>query len=675
MKHSIQTPRSRAVRLSPRWQWRLAASGWAALLLARFASAASSPDLSVTNEAASLRITVALDGGAWSYQVDRLAGAATTPLVERSPLGLTRTDADFTTGLTLVSTGAPKVVEEDYVLATGKQLKVHARGVERTFRFQNTKGVAVDLAVRAYRDGVAFRYGLPGHGSQLLQISGESTGFKLPASGRVWVQPYSKVDVWAPGYEADYCNGVPVGAPAPGPEGWALPLLAHVNGHWILVTESGLEPSYFAVHLEPKAEDGLYRVRLPEAPETYGVAPQAAAVTLPWVSPWRVIVVSDRAGGINESTLVTDLARPSELADTSWIKPGMASWSWWGDMPSPRDYARLVPFVDVAAKFHWRYSLLDLGWDEMNGGGVKALAEYAAKQGVGLTVWYNSAGRHNQVPDAGPKDVVNDPLRREAEFARLEALGIKGVKVDFMQSDKQFVIALYHDILRDAAKHHLLVDFHGCTIPRGWQRTYPNLVTMEAVRGAEQYWDKTFAENAQTFNSIYVFTRNAIGPMDYTPMVLITPTQDGAQRVPHLTTYAHELALLVVFESGITHVVDPASDLLALPALVQDYLTDLPTVWDESHVVAGAPGELAVLARRAGTTWYVSGINGLKSPRTVSVPLSFLGDGAFDALVIADGAKPDEFAPARSTVTGKDALRLDLAARGGFAARLRAPSR
>ncbi len=432
-----------------------------------------------------------------------------------------------------------------------------------------------------------------------------------------------------------------------------------------------MEPEHFAIHLQPEAPGGLYRARLPEADETYGVAPQHASVTLPWVSPWRVIVVGDRAGAIPDSTLVTDLARPSEQPDTSWIKPGVASWSWWSDMSSPNDYARLVPFVDAAAKLGWSYSLIDLGWHQMQGGGdIKKLVDYAAAKNVGLIVWYNSAGRHNQVPDAGPKDLMNDPMLRDAEFARIAALGIKGVKVDFMQSDKQYVIALYHDIIRDAARHKLLINFHGATVPRGWERTYPNLLTMEAVRGGEQYWDRNFAENAQMFHTIYVFTRNAIGPMDYTPTVLTDPgaTNPGLQK--HLTTNAHELALLVVFQSGIQHVIDPAASLVSQPAFVQDYLTNLPTAWDESRVIAGAPGELAVVARRSGPTWFVAGINGRTAPQAIQVPLAFLGAGEFSLTLITDGATTHEFVHATRSTQAGNHLDLVLAGRGGFAARL-----
>jgi hypothetical protein len=634
------------------------------------ASAAAAADLTLTNEQGFLCFTLFVDNAGLGYSVDHLDKGVATPVLERSPLGLIRTDVELTNGLALVSATPVTVVEDDYTLASGKQLKIHSRGVERTFTLRNALGVRLDLTARAYRDGVAFRYGLPGHGSQLLQISGEATGFKLPINGRVWTQPYSKVATWAPAYEADYVNGVPVGTPAPAEEGWSLPLLCQLSNLWVLVTESGLEPSYFGVHLEQRADGGLYRVRLPETAETYGVAPQAASITLPWVSPWRLIIVADHPGGIVESTLVTDLARPSELKDISWIKPGIASWSWWSDMGSPYNYQKLLSFIDVSAKMGWRYSLLDLGWDQMSGGNVKQLAAYAKTKDVGLILWYNSAGKHTQVPGTSPKDVLNDPLLRDAELARIAAMGIKGVKVDFFQSDKQFVIALYHDILRDAAKHHLMVDFHGCTIPRGWQRTYPNLISMEAVRGEEQYWDKTYAENAQTFDSIYVFTRNAIGPMDYTPTDFANISATNPQSQPHLTTVAHELALLVVFESGIQHVIDPAADLMAQPDFIQDYLHNLPAAWDETRVIAGTPGELAVLARRHGNTWYLSGINGEKTAKTIKVPLSFLGSNRFTLSLITDGRTPAQFAHATRVVGAKDELEIALAARGGFAARL-----
>ena len=202
--------------------------------------------------------------------------------------------------------------------------------------------------------------------------------------------------------------------------------------------------------------------------ETYGVAPQAAAISLPWVGAWRTIIVGETPAAIVESDLVNNLAAPNTLADTTWIKSGRAAWSWWSDMASPSDFKKQQTYIDLAHDLHWEYSLVDLGWHQMkNGGDVAQLAAYAKQQGVGLILWYNSGGKHNQVPDAGPQDKMDDPLVRDVEMARIAALGIKGIKVDFMQSDKQYVIALYHDIMRDAARHKLLIDFHGATLPRG----------------------------------------------------------------------------------------------------------------------------------------------------------------------------------------------------------------
>jgi hypothetical protein len=642
--------------------------------------AADAPDLTLTNAGGTLRFSLSVANGAASYRIDCLVGAAVAPVLESSPLGLTRTDADFTSNLAFVSASAPIDVRDDYTLLAGKQRHVVSPGRERVFTLRNPTGITLTLTVRAYRDGVAFRYGFPGNSSQLFFVSGEATGFRVPAAARVWVQPYSKVDIWAPAYESNYVNGVPAGTPSPEAVGWALPLLFHTQEVWALITESDMEPSNFAIHLQPEAPGGLYQARLPEADETFGVDPQEAAVTLPWSSPWRLVIVGRQPGAIIESTLVTDLARPCALPDTAWIQPGVSSWSWWSDMSSPYDYRKLVPFVDASAKFHWPYSTIDLGWPEMQGGSIQQLAAYAQGKGVGLIVWYNSGGRHNKSPNDPNtgreplRDVMSDPLLRDAEMARIAAMGIKGIKVDFMQSDKQAVIASYHDILRDAARHHLVVDFHGATVPRGWERTYPNLLTMEAVRGAEQYWDQDFAENAQTTDTIYVFTRNAIGPMDYTPAIFTDPGPLNPKLVPHLTTNAHELALLVVFQSGLQHVVDNAASLVRQPDFVQDYLTGLPTAWDETRFLLGSPGELAVLARRAGPTWYLAGINGLKTLQAIKVPLAFLGGGDYAMSLITDGASPREFAHTARVARAGDTLDLTLAARGGFAARLQPAS-
>jgi hypothetical protein len=629
------------------------------------AGAAGDPPLSVTNRERTLRFSLLFDGETVSYRVDRLTpeGAANV-VIERSPLGIQRSGVDFTRDFELVSASPATEVSGFYRMVSGKQLEVRTRARQRVFTFRKGAGSLLTITVRAMRDGVAFRYGFPGTGGMRDSLIGESTGFHLPP-GRAWMQPYQRVAKWAPAYESDYRDGIPIGTAAPEQVGWALPMLFRTSDAWVLVTEAGLDRTSYGVHIEPRAEDGLYRVRLPEEEETYGVAPQAAAITLPWTSPWRVLIVGSQLSTIVESTMVTDLAQPQAFGDVSWIEPGRASWSWWSDMTSPRDYQKVFPFIDLASRMRWEYSLLDAGWQQMqNGGDATDLAQYARARGVGLIAWYNSGGAHNQADD-GPRDLMTDPATRRAELRRIAALGFRGIKVDFMQSDKQYVIALYQDILRDAYANRLVVGFHGSTIPRGWQRTYPNLLTMEAVKGSEQYGDSVFQRNAAIYNTIYPFTRNVIGSMDYTPMIF----GDAPERLPHLTTNPHELALSVVFESALQHFVSTPAMIDAQPDYVRQFLTVVPTVWDETRLVDGYPGRLAVLARRRGTDWYVGAITSDTMVSVVEVPLRFLGAGTYDVALISDGEDVDRFAYATETLMRRDTMTVELAPRGGFVAR------
>ncbi|WP_404422543.1 glycoside hydrolase family 97 catalytic domain-containing protein [Nibricoccus sp. IMCC34717] len=644
--------------------WRLAA---ALLLLASAGIAAEQTSWTISAPKSGPALTVSLADGRLSYRVTD----GTDTVLPASPLGIRRTDTEWTDQISFVAATAPRRIEDDYSLVSGKRSHVHSIATEQTLTFTNRQNARLEITVRAYAHGVAFRYGFPGSGQRVLFVSGDETGFALPKDSRFWAQPYSPVGVWAPGYESDYVDGVPAHTASKTTAGWALPLLFKTGTHWALIAESNVGPQNFAVHLNQPTADGLFTVRLPEADETYGVAPQTAAVTTPWQSPWRAILVGKQAGDIANNTLMTDLAEPAILADTSWIKPGVSSWSWWSDTHSPFEYPKLTPYVDASQAYHWPYTLIDLGWQVMEGGTIEKLVAYARERGVGVLVWYNSGGRHNQVPDAGPYDLLTDPALRDAEFARIAALGIKGIKVDFMQSDKQFVMGLYHDILRDAARHKLLVNFHGCTYPKGWERTYPHLLTMEAVSGGEQYWSQDFANSAARFHTIYPFTRNAVGPMDYTPTVLLSPELKLHNKAIRQTTNAHELALLVVFASGIQHIIDRADSLAAQPPGVKEYLTALPTTWDESLCLAGEPGRLAVFARRKGTSWYVAGINGLDTPQTITVPLAFLGKTKGRAVIIRDGAKQDQVTEESKSVTATDSLTVELRARGGFAASIK----
>lgn len=623
--------------------------------------------LTVENRERTLRFTLLLDGDAPEYRIDRLtADGATNVVLDRSPLGITRLHEDFTTGLEFVSAAPPVDLTSVYKMVSGKQLDIRRRTRQRTFTFRNTSGAPMTLTVRAMGDGIAFRYGFPRAAFTEDSLTGEATGFRLPVGGSAWMQPYRRGQ--APLYEADYRNAVPIGTAAPDQAGWALPMLFHSNDEWVLITEAGLDRTSYGVHVERQAAGGVYRVRLPEEDEADGSAPRAAAIGFPWLSPWRVVIVGQTLATIVESTAVTDLAPAPTTTDVAWIRPGRASWSAWSDTTSPRDYQKVFPFVGLASQLRWEYSLLGRGWPEMeNGGDLGDLLDYAKARNVGLTLWYDVGAMHSDTPDTVFNAVLTNPEARRAEFKRIAALGVKGIAVGFPPSDKQSVIALYEDILRDAAASHLLVTLRGSTIPRGWQRTFPNLLSMEAVKGARWYADSVFDENAATYNTIYPFTRNVIGPMDYTPMIF----GNVPGQFEHLTTNPHELALSVVFESGLQHFVSTPAMIDAQPEYVKDFLRVVPTVWDETRFIDGFPGRFVVLARRRGPDWYVGAITSDTLVSVVEVPLRFLGAGQYSVGLISDGEDYDQFASNSETLTNRDTMTVELAPRGGFVARIK----
>ena len=337
-----------------------------------------------------------------------------------------------------------------------------------------------------------------------------------------------------------------------------------------------------------------------------------------WRSPWRVAIIGS-LGDVVESTLITDVSSPNKLLDTSWIRPGVVSWIYWAYNHGSNDYQIIKKYVDMAVTLKLPYVLIDAEWDEMQDGRtIEEAVAYATSQGVKPLIWYNSSvGWVDGAP--GPKYRLNKPEDREREFAWCEKIGVAGVKIDFFSGDNQMNMDYCIDLLECAARHHLLVNFHGATIPRGWQRTYPNLLSTEGVYGAEWYNNvPTFTTQAASHNATLPFTRNVIGPMDYTPCAF------SDSQHPHITSKAHELALTVLFESGLQHLADKPESYLAQPQAVQDFFSELPTVWDETRFVGGYPGKGAVLARRFGHSWYVAGINGLDEAQTFSLDLSFI---------------------------------------------------
>jgi hypothetical protein len=341
------------------------------------------------------------------------------------------------------------------------------------------------------------------------------------------------------------------------------------------------------------------------------------------------------------------------------------AWSWWSDQPSPQNGEKQKQFIDLAAEFGWEYVLVDANWTIMDHGNIHDVLRYAQKKGVGVILWYNSGGSHNQVTEK-PRGTMNQPEVRRFEFDLLKKWGVKGVKVDFFQSDKQNVIRLYHDLLRASAAARVMINFHGCTLPRGWSRTWPHLMSMEAVRGEECYiFDPQYPRRAPVQDTILPFTRNVVGPMDYTPVGLSKNTY------PHLTTAAQELALPVVLESGWLHFADGPATYRKLSRPVKEYLKRVPVTWDDTRFLDGYPGQYVVVARRHGDTWYVAGLNGGDQPRTLKLDLKALKlSGSQQARLLIDGDSP-ESVQARSWSVASDAsFAWQVRAYGGFVLRL-----
>jgi hypothetical protein len=598
------------------------------------------------------------EGGGLTYTVSHSG----EPVLAASPLGIVRDDAAFDRGLTLDSAGAVTPGEEAYTLVHGKRKAVRDRYNERVLSFKNADGQPVELHLRAFDDGVAFRYRFPGADATPRTVKAEATGFAPPEGSRVWVQPYDEPSVYTPGYESFWEDAIPAGTASPTRAGWAFPLLFRTPaGRWGLITEAGLDRNYCGSRLAAEAPGGVYRLRFPDPGEGNGTGDVSPRSALPWATPWRVVVVGATPAPIVETTVIESLNPPSVVADTSWIRPGRVSWSWLFDADSPQDFAKLKPFVDLAAEMGWEYTLVDANWDIMKNGTIHDLIAYAESKGVGVWLWYNSGGPHNVVTER-PRGMMDQARVRRYEFERLAKWGVKGIKVDFFQSDKQDVIALYHDILRDAADFKIMINFHGCTLPRGWSRTYPHLMSMEAVRGAENYqFEPKFPAYAPRHNALMPFTRNAVGPMDYTPVMF----RDNKH--PLVVTAAHELALPVVFESGLLHFAGGPEEYRALPDGPKAFLKGIPVAWDETRFLAGEPGRFAVIARRSGETWYVGGINGTGEMQDVRFMGAALGGGAWTVTLHEDGARRPELATRTGEIEAGGGIRIPIPPRGGFA--------
>lgn len=584
-----------------------------------------SPDrhISVTLETAAngtLQYSVARDG---------------QPVLLPSRLGLQLQGADLSQQLSVSHVSRVQAVREDYEMAVGKRRKISYRAVEQTATVRNPAGQRMEISLRVSNDGVALRYRVREPALARKQLIAEQTSFALPAAARAWLQPMSVAQTgWSntnPSYEEHYKMDIAAGTPAPTAAGWVFPALFKTGDNWLAVSEAGMDGSYQASRLAASSEGGEYRIGQPMAAEVYTGGGLLADVSGTLTTPWRVLALGSLAT-VTNSTLGTDLAAPAIAFPRALVQPGHASWSWALLKDDATVYEVQKKFIDYAADMHWDYTLIDADWDRKIGyDKVRELVQYAAAKQVGILLWYNSSGAWNTT-EYSPKSKLLTHEQRIAEFARLRALGVKGVKIDFFGGDGQSMIAYYVDILRDAADAGLLVNFHGATLPRGWARTYPNLMTMEAVRGMEfTTFEQVDEDRMPTHAAMLPFTRNLFDPMDFTPMVF--------GEIPNIRRSASngfELATSVLYLSGIQHFAETPEGMSTVPAYVKTLLQELPRSWDDSRLLDGYPGQYVVMARRAGQHWYIAGINAGDSARTVRLDLSFAGQR--HGSIITDGA-------------------------------------
>lgn len=617
------------------------------------APAAIAAPISLSSPDQTREIVISLDdSGAPSYRVI-LDGHS---VLRDSPLGLKTGAHDFTRGLRLADPGAVETKRERYQLFAGITPQVDRVLNHRSVEFRNREDASITLDLAASDEGLAFRYRFTSSSEGPAMIMAERTGFHLPPDARAWLQPYHAAGKYTPAYE-DFYFQVSPGDPPPQsrgkPVGWAFPALFTIPSAdaWILITEVSSEHPYPACHLSPDSSESIYRIAFPRANEGNLQAgadePEPPRHKLPWTMPWRAILLAGEVAAIATSTLVTDLAPPSRLEDVTWIKPGRASWAWWSFPEGPFTADVFHRFTDFSAGLGWEYTLFDANWWDP---GIVPLVRHAKDRKVGAMMWTHA-------------EDYQTPEKRRSKLDEVAGYGAIGVKADFWCSDRQETITAMQSLFEDAAKRELLVNLHGCTLPRGWHRTWPNFMAAEAVLGAESYlYEHAYTARAAELNTVLPFTRNVAGPMDHTPLAL------SPKRHARTTTAAHELANSLIGTSGIIHYADSPDAYRRLPREVLQVLRDAPARWDETRCLMGEPGRIAIFARRSGSHWFIAGISGSEETRSFTLDLADFATHP-NRLLIQEG-DDSHMGFGATTINASDQFQHSIPPRGGFVLRL-----
>lgn len=593
------------------------------------ANALMAQEATVTGPDGKLKVSInCKPGGTATYSVTY----AGKQMLEDSKLGFKADVGDFTTGLQFKGQTTSKI-DTTYTLTHSKTAQVHYQANELTCQFENGKGWKMDVTFRVSNNDVAFRYTIPlqkGHGC--IRIDQEATAFRFPSQTTTFLCPQSDAMIgWKrtkPSYEEEYKADAPMNVKSQYGQGYTFPCLFKVgNDGWVLVSETDVDSRYCASHLTDYKEGNGYSIAFPMPEEMNGNGTVSPAFALSGSTPWRTLTVGTSLKPIVETTVPWDVVKPRYEASQVY-KPGRSTWSWivWQD--NSMNYQDQVTFIDLAAKMGYEYILIDAGWDKNIGyKKMEQLIDYAHSKNVDVFLWYSSSGYWNDISQS-PINHMDNAIIRKKEMKWLHKMGVKGIKVDFFGSDKQDMLRLYEDILSDANDNGLMVIFHGCTLPRGWERMYPNYVGSEAVLASENLvFNQHFCDEFPFNATLHPFIRNTVGSMEWGGTFLNKrlnrENNGGTKRV---TTDAFELAVAVLFQNAIQNFAITPNNLEDSPKACIDFMKKVPTTWDETRFIDGYPGKYVVLARRHGNKWYVAGINATKEPLKLNVNLPFLAE-------------------------------------------------
>ena len=591
-------------------------------------------------------------------------------ILENSPLGFVANIGDFSKDMSYVGQKAQQI-KKTYTQDRIKRSVVNYTANELTISLQNADKTPVDIVFRVSNNDVAFRYEIPKSGETgSIVIREEKTGFDFPAQTTTFLCPQSDAMIgWKrtkPSYEEEYAADAPMNARSQYGHGYTFPGLFRIGSDgWALISETGVDSKYCGSHLSDATAEGLYTIAFPMPEENNGNGTVAPGLSLPGKTPWRTLTVGNSLKPIVETTVPWDVVEPRFETENTY-RFGRGTWSWilWQD--NSINYEDQLRYIDLAAAMGYEYALIDNWWDTNIGKeGIEELARYARSKNVSLFLWYSSSGYWNDI-EQGPTNRMDDPFARKHEMKWMQEIGIKGIKVDFFGGDKQETMRLYEAILSDADDHGLMVIFHGCTLPRGWERMYPNYVGSEAVLASENLvFNQHFNDN-EAFNAcLHPFIRNAVGSMEFGGTFLnkrYNRTNDGG--TIRRTSDAFQLATAVLFQNPIQNFALAPNNLSDAPKAAIDFMKEIPTTWDETVFIDGYPGKYIVLARRHGNRWYIAGINAQKEPLKLTLNLPMLAKES-QVTLYSDG-KQNALTVTTPSVKSSEAVQATILPQGGI---------